>query len=442
MESVATMRRYYSIPRILYYLRALRKNTWLKASELRKIQEKKLRANVKHAYENVRFYHQKFDSVRIKPDDIKTVDDLDKLPIITKSDIQKNFHEFIAKDVRIEKCHLDHTSGSTGRPLTVIFDEKAFDFIQANELRRFIECGGRFRDKWAIYTGFRPAGSSRRFLFEYFGLFRRRHFSWDIASSLPSLKKYQPDVISGYPSLLELLARAIKKEEITIQPRLIFSGGEVLGKTRRKFINSTFETEMFTLYGCVESGMDIAWECTEHKYYHIDVDADVVEFVKDGERVAPGEEGEIVFTTLFNYAMPLIRYNVKDVGVPSEEECPCGRELPLMEMISGRADDFIVLPSGRIVTSLSIWDSEAFPRMEGISRYKIIQERLDEFRIQLVLDEGYSQDIVDQFEKGFRKALNEEYIKVKIDILNAIPRDKSGKIRRIVSKVSPYQHHN
>jgi len=407
---------------------------------LRKIQEKKLRAIVKHAYKNVRFYHQKFDSVGIKPNDIKTAEDLNKLPVTTKSDIQNNFHEFIANGVRIDKCHIDHTSGSTGTPVTVIFDNKAFDFIQANELRRFKECGGRFGHKWAIYTGASSKESPRTFFFEHFGIFRRRHFSSDMNSSLLSLQEYQPDVVSGYPSLLELLARATHKEGITIQPELIFSGGEVLDRRRREFINSTFGTEMFTLYGCVESGMDIAWECTEHKYYHVDVDADVVEFIKDGERVAPGEEGEIVFTTLFNYAMPLIRYNVKDVGVPSDEECPCGRGLPLMKIISGRADDFIILPSGKIVTSLEIWDSEAFPRFEGISRYRIIQEKLDEFTILLVLDEGYSPDIVDHFEKGFRKALNEEDIKVKIDVVDAIPTDKSGKIRRLISKVSQYQN--
>lgn len=434
------MRRYYSIPRVLYYLHVLRKNTWLKVSELRKIQEKKLRAIVKHAYENVRFYHQEFDSAGIKPNDIKTVEDLDKLPIITKPDIQKNFHAFVAKGVRIEKCFVDHTSGSTGRPLTVVFDRKAFDFMQANELRRFMECGGRFRDKWVVYTGVSSRRPQRPFLFERFGIFRRRHFSWDIENTLQSLEDYQPDVITGYPSLLELLARAVMKEETHVRPRLIFSGGEVLDRSRRELINSAFGVDMFNLYGCVESGMDIAWECAEHERYHMDVDADVVEFVKDGERVSPGEDGEIVFTNLFNCAMPLIRYNVKDVGVPSDERCSCGRGLPLMEVVSGRADDYIVLPSGRMVSSLSIWDSEAFPRLEGILKYRVIQEELDEFRILLELDKGYGQDVINQFKRGFIRALGEENIRVKIDVLDHIPTDKSGKIRRIISKVSSRQH--
>lgn len=402
------------------------------------MQDKKLRAIVKHAYENVKFYHQQFDTAGVKPENIRTSEDLDRLPIITKSDIQENPDNFRSKGVKIGNCHLDRTSGSTGAPLTVVFDNKAFDFMRANELRRFMECGGNFRDKWAIYTGVSSRGPPRRFLFERLGIFRRRHFPWDIENSLPLLEEYQPDVIAGYPSLLELLATMIQERGgSAIHPKLIFSGGEVLGKARRELVNSTFGVEMFTLYGCVESGMDIAWECPEHKYYHINLDADVVEFVREGKRVSPGEQGEIVITTLFNYAMPLIRYNVKDVGVPSDEKCPCGRGLPLMEMVSGRTDDFLVLPSGRLVSPLSIWDSEAFPHLEGISKYRIIQEKLDEFNILLVLKKGHGQEVVNQFEKGFRKALYDEDINVKIDVLDAMPLDESGKLRRVVSKVSP-----
>lgn len=409
----------------------------MKASELKKIQEKKLRAIVKHAYENVKFYHQKFDSARIKPNDIKTVEDLGKLPIITKSEVQKNFNQFVARDVRIDKCRIAHTSGSTGAPLTVIFDNKAQDFIQANELRRFFECGGKFRDRWALYTGTSPGGPPRNFFFEHFGIFERKRFS-DVEDSLPIIEKYRPDVISGYASLIELAARAIQEKEIRIQPRIIFSAGELLDRKRRELINSTFQVDVFDWYGSVESGYDIAWECTQHEGYHINMDAAVIEFIRDGENVAAGEEGEIVFTGLFNYAMPLIRFNVEDIGTPSDERCPCGRELPLMKMVGGRAEDYIVLPSGKILSPLTIWDTSAFPHLDGISRFRIIQEKRDEFTVLLVLLRGYGKDVVVQFEEGLKKVLKED-VKVKINVLDAIPRDRSGKLRRIISKVSPYE---
>lgn len=431
------MRRYYSIPRILYYLYVLRRNTWLKTSELKKIQGKKLRAIVKHAYENVKFYHQKFDSERIKPNDIKAVEDLRKLPIITKSEVQENFNQFVAKDVRIDRCRITHTSGSTGTPLTVIFDNKAQDFIQANELRRFFECGGRFKDKWALYTGTSPQGPPRSFLFEHLGIFARKRFS-DVEDSLPIIEAFEPDVISGYASLIELAARAIVERGIKIQPRIIFSAGELLDRRRRELINSTFQVDTFDWYGSVESGYDVAWECSQHQGYHINIDAAVIEFVRDGENVAVGEEGEIVFTGLFNYAMPLIRFNVEDVGIPSDERCPCGRELPLMKVVGGRAEDYIVLPSGRILSPLTIWDTAAFPHLEGVSRFRIIQEKRDEFTVLLALLEGYDEDVVVQFEEGLKRVLKED-VKVKINVLEAIPRDRSGKLRRIISKVSPYR---
>lgn len=431
------MRRYYSIPRILYYLHVLRRNTWLKTSELKKIQGKKLRAIMKHAYENVKFYHQKFDSERIKPKDIKTMEDLRKLPIITKSEVQENFNQFVAKDVRIDRCRIAHTSGSTGAPLTVIFDNKAQDFIQANELRRFFECGGRLKDKWALYTGTSPQGPPRSFLFEHLGIFARKRFS-DVEDSLPIIEAFEPDVISGYASLIELAARAIVEKGIKIHPRIIFSAGELLDRRRRELINSTFQVDTFDWYGSVESGYDVAWECTQHHGYHTNIDAAVIEFVRDGENVAVGEEGEIVFTGLFNYAMPLIRFNVEDVGIPSDERCPCGRELPLMKVVGGRAEDYIVLPSGRILSPLTIWDTAAFPHLEGVSRFRIIQEKRDEFTVLLVLLEGYDEDVVVQFEEGLKRVLKED-VKVKINVLEAIPRDRSGKLRRIISKVSPYK---
>lgn len=209
-------------------------------------------------------------------------------------------------------------------------------------------------------------------------------------------------------------------------------------RRRREFINSTFQAEVFDWYGCVESGYDTAWECAEHEGYPINMDAAVIEFIRDEENVVAGEEGEIVFTGLFNYAMPLIRYNVEDVGIPTDKRCPWDRGLPLMEMVGGRAEDYIVLPSGRILSPLTIWDTSAFPHLEGVSRFRIIQEKRDEFTVLLVLLKGYGKDVVDKFEEGLKRALKED-VKVKISVLDTIPRDRSGKLRRIISKVSlPY----
>jgi len=125
----------YSWSCILYNLHKLRKNTWLPFSELEKIQVKKLRKILKYAYENIAFYHQKFNKAKVRPGDIKSIEDLHKIPVLTKSEVQKNFKSLIAKGIEIQRCKISTTSGSTGIPLTVVAEEKASHILVANNLR-------------------------------------------------------------------------------------------------------------------------------------------------------------------------------------------------------------------------------------------------------------------------------------------------------------------
>jgi len=245
------------------------------------------------------------------------------------------------------------------------------------------------------------------------------------------LVSFRPDVVKGYPSFLLLLAREIEKRGNLFHPRCIWSNGELLDARSRERINLVFETETFDGYGCIEAGY-IAWECTEHAGYHINIDSVVTEFVKDGQYVDHEEPGEVIVTPLWNYAMPLIRYRVGDIASPSKELCPCGRGLPLMNMIEGRFDDCIVLPSGRIVSPLVMADY--FENIEGIAEYRIIQERKDNLIIQIVPKEEYEDDMFLLLRNRFAEKLG-AHIKLNIEIIDHIP--TSGKLRRIVSKCLP-----
>lgn len=245
------------------------------------------------------------------------------------------------------------------------------------------------------------------------------------------LINFRPDVILSYPSFLLLLVRELKKRGDVIHPRLVFGEGELLDDRSRKLIDSAFGIEMLDIYGCMEAG-DIAWECSEHAGYHINTDLVVTEFVEDGEHVAAGECGDIILTPLWNYAMPLIRYKLNDIGTPSNECCPCGRELPLMKVLEGRFEDFIILPSGRIISPLVTLSY--FENIKGIAEYRIVQERKDNFILQLVLKEGYNENALAQLRNRFIEEFKED-VTINIEILDAIPRN--GKLRRVVSKCMP-----
>jgi phenylacetate-CoA ligase len=417
----------------LRLLRQVRKNQWLKTSELEELQAKKLRAIVKHAYNNTEFYHRKFKDAGIRPEDIKRVGDLEKVPFTTKEELREHSTgSILAKGVDLNKCKVTPTSGSTGTPLKVVYDGAADDFSKAVNLRSMMENGLKIRVKWVNIGDSRTASKPSWFQkLGFFNLVTLNLFD-SIEDEINTLININPDIIVGYPSQLNLIARYVEQQSIAeIKPRTIFTTAELLDNNTRKLINSVFNLELVDLFGCVEVNRT-AWECPEHQGYHLDIDSVVTEFVKDGENVAAGERGNIVYTCLFNYAMPLIRYEVGDVGVPSGESCTCGRGLPMMKCVEGRADDFISLPSGKIISPIVL--ALVMKHSEGVVEYQLVQETFDKISAYLVVSEEFDEKHIEKLGEDIRSALNNE-VSVKIKIQDALKRGSTGKIRSVISKV-------
>jgi phenylacetate-CoA ligase len=411
----------------------LKKSQWLTHPMLQRVQEKKLRSIIKYAYDHVAYYHQLLKSLNLNPNDIQKVDDLCKIPILTKSEIQNNFEKITANNLDRNRCFSNKTSGTTGMPLTILYDDNAHTSIGSRHLRSYFECGLKFSDRIDHFSD--PHHFHRNISwFNHLGILRKRNLSvFDrIDDHITKLIEHPPDAIEGYPSILFLIARKVQDRKIKeINPRLIFSTAELLIEGIRKKINSVFGTELFDRYGSVEFGT-FAWECQRHNGYHLDIEDVVVEFLKNGETVSPGEKGEIVVTSLFNYAMPLIRYSLGDIGTLSNEQCSCGRGLPLMKIIDGRSDDFLVLPSGKRISPRNIGTLEY---IDGIARWKIIQEKKDKIIVQIVKGENFSQETVEQVKEKVLRGCLGENVEIVIKLVEKIPEDRSGKIRMILSKV-------
>jgi phenylacetate-CoA ligase len=396
------------------------------------MQEKKLKAIIRYAYDNSPFYQRYFKENGVNPNDIKTLKDIEKIPTIGRKDIQRNLNQMASVEVNVKKCSKLKTSGSTGIPLTILVDKNAQFFRWVVSLRQFFECGGRLRDKQLQLRNIDDVPSSRNSLLaEMVGLPKSIFIPINkipLEEIISIIRTSKPEVIVGYPSFLQILSENIHER---IDTRVIFVTGEILSNHCHAMIQSIFGRNIIDSYGCMEVG-DIAWECPdEHASYHINADSVFVEFLRDGENVAPGEEGEIVLTGLFNCAMPFIRYRIGDIGVPSDEQCPCGRTLPLMHSLKGRSDDFIVLPEGKKISPLGLLNNLKITN--EISEFRVIQRSKNLIEFWLKAQGKFVDKNVVDLISSLRSVVGKD-VEIKTRIVSEIPRDKSKKLRRIISE--------
>ena len=409
--------------------------------KLEECQIKRLNRVIRYAYDNVPFYNRRFKELGIGPEDIKKKDDLNKLPIIRKNDIRGNRGEIISKDFEINRLRKLSTSGSTGEPLFLYVCESEMEFRKAKHIRANMSCGQRPRDKWVTLTGPQHFGKTSR-LQRLVGLYVPTPVSVfnGVSTQISILEKLKPEVLDGYSSSLLLLAKEVEKQNIkTIKPRFIIGGAEFIDTYCQKYIEKVFGVKFFDQYSSVEFER-MAWQCSEQRGYHIDADALILQFLdKNGEEVSPGESGEIVCTSLFNYAMPLIRYAIGDIGIPSDETCECGRTLPLMQMVEGRKDSLLFLPNGRILSPRAFTIAmHEFKFYDFIEKFRIIQKKLDAFEVNLKMKGNVIEEDVMKMELSahLKTIFSFDDLRFEIKFVKDIPLDKSGKLMAVISEVN------
>ena len=412
-----------------------RRNQWLKPAELEELQAKRLRAMIKHAYDNTEFYRLRFKEFGVTPDDIRSADDLNKIPLTTKDDVRKyGLTEMTSRGLNLDKCRVVPTSGSSGTPMRVVYDQNADDFSKAINLRSMVENGLRLTDRMVNLGDMRTA--KKPSWFQKLGILNLQTVDIfdDVDREVNDLLKINPQSMIGYASQLRLLSEyKLRHNLIELQPGTIFSTAELLDPDTRRIINSAFDLNVVDLFGCIEVNRT-AWECQEHCGYHMDVDSIVMELLDDGESVSAGERGEVVYTSLYNYAMPLIRYQVGDVATPTDETCPCGRGLPLLKSVEGRKDDFIRLPSGKTISPITM--HLIVKHTPGIVECQVVQESLDKISVILVVTDKFTDVLSERLVREIKQALNCE-VSVDIHVVDAIQRGPNGKMRMVISKVKP-----
>jgi len=426
---------FFNLPLLTQHVAASQRNLRINSEKLAKIQEKKLRLIIRYAYEHNIFYHKLYREKKVNPYEIKTITDLKKIPIVERKTMQDNFPRTVSIDVDPNQCFKLQTSGSTGMPLTVLVDTATQIQRRILSLRQFFECGGKRKYKQMEFRNVDdmplpveniPISIGRKLIDWPFPRSIRvpiNNIALDRAKSI--LLKKKPEVIFGYPSFLYSLVETLEEK---YGSQILFTTGEMLTYDYRKMIKSKFCGNIIDSYGCTEVG-DIGWECpNEHVGYHLNTDSVFVEFIKEGNNVSDGEEGEIVLTDLTNTAMPFIRYKIGDIGLLGDSLCSCGRTLPLMRTLKGRSDDFVLLPSGKKISPLALLDLNT---MKGIFEFRVVQRnsRLIELWIRAAENTEVN---VQKFVSAVKDVIGED-IEIRIRLVEKIPVDKSGKLRRIIS---------
>jgi len=434
-----------NFPRILYYLAKALKRAYWSRDKTRRYQDKRLRSVVKYAYNFVPFYHEKFRIAGVIPSDIKTLEDLAKLPIVRKDEmINEEPQRLVSMEFDINRLKVATTSGSTGHPFATYLSNAEYEWRKAIYMRANISCGQKLRDRWVVIT------NPQHFSYTTNIQRRLRVFAQNCISLFSNVDEQirlvneaKPDVLDGYSGSLVLLAKEVDRRGLkTIRPRIIFGNADLMDIASCQFLERVFKAPYYDQFGCAEVDRT-AWQCPEKVGYHMDVDSVLMQFVDDeGNEVSTGEKGEIVYTSLFNYAMPFIRYATRDIGRPSDEECPCGRKSPLMKIVEGRKDSLLFLPGGRLLSPMTfrIAVSKFY---EKIMQYRVVQKKLDLFEIYIRKNDNSIDEKVMETElvSHIKRVLDvENEITLETKFVEDIPVDKSGKLRAVISELKPNSH--
>ena len=359
------------------------RNRRLSGEELAALQVRKLRALIRHAYEHVPYYRAVFNSAAIAPDDIRELKDLARIPVSAKGALREARDGALVNGAPPPGCLRRPTSGSTGHPLTVYLTPAEDRARQLLHFRSLLWAGIRPRDRIAVIG---PERERVLGLNQRLGLFVSRNISpvLPVEEQIRVLRDTRPTVLWAYPSQLRALLHALDgRLSRAAKVRALITSAEMCDETLLAQVRGDQPgIEVLNFYGAVEAGR-IASECRTHLGLHVHADHVILECLCGDRPAAPGEPGEAVITLLDGYTMPFIRYRLGDLITTVDRPCSCGLAFPLIAPPLGRTFDLIHLPSGE-------WRSPwpicfAVRRLaERIDRFRLIQDRLDHLRLEVV----------------------------------------------------------
>jgi phenylacetate-CoA ligase len=428
--------------RAKHYYTMLNQSQWLSAEQIQQLQNQKLQRMVRHIYHHVPYYNELMTRLGLTPEDIQTTEDLAKLPLLTKDDVRNHLY-FGLFDVNHKKKDMlkISTSGSTGTPFVTYADKKQLELRWATTLRAAEWTGWRFGDKqarlWHQTLGMSPTQIFREWLD---AKLMRRMFvpafemrEDNLHQLMEQLKRQKPVLIDGYAESFNFLAHYVKTHQINgFRPKAVMSSAQVMPKQVRKIIEEQFGAKVFDKYGSREfSG--IAYECEHQTGHHVMAESYIVEILKDNRPALPGETGEVVITDLNNFSVPLIRYRVGDLAtaVDNSQPCPCGRGLPRIGEIQGRAQAVILCSNGAWLPGTFF--SHFFKDYDyAIRQFQIVQLSQHEVDFKYIPDLQCSLAVLQEIVTHLKTYMGDG-MKINVLEVDEIPLVRTGKRTSVVS---------
>lgn len=418
---------------------------FLPVEELRRIQSQRLVALVKHAYDNVPLHRKRMDELGVKPEDIKSIDDIVKLPFTQKTDLRDTYPYGMFAVPMGEIVRLHASSGTTGKPIVVGYTEEDMEVWNASVMRCLLMFGVRRGDfiqnsfGYGLFTG----GLGLHGGAEKLGCTVIPASGGNTERQLMIMRDFGATVVSCTPSYFVHVIEESHKYGIDMKKlplRIGVFGAEPWSEKMRRFVQDNTNMEAFDIYGLSEiAGPGVGGECLEHNGIHILEDNFYPEILdpETGKPLPDGEVGELVITTLAKRAMPILRYRTHDLTSIIAEKCPCGRTVRRIRRIERRSDDMF------IIRGVNVFPSQieaALMRVEeSTPHYRILLERkkdLDTVTVEVEVSESTFSDGVSQLENVRKRIqasiMNIVGIRIEVRIVepHKIARSE-GKVKRV-----------
>lgn len=424
--------------------RELERTQWLPAADIASLQLEKLRQFLIRIAANVPYYQHLFAELGFDPQAVTSVTDLQRLPLLDKASIRQHTEALKARGATGLKRF--NTGGSSGEPLI---------FYLGNERVSHDVAAKRRATRWwdvdigdpeiVIWGSPIELGSQDRVRLLRDRLFRSELLSAfemseaNLGYFVDRIREGRPAMLFGYPSSLALIAEHARKKGIAMDRlgiKVAFVTSERLYDHQRSSIEQVFGCPVANGYGARDAGF-IAHQCPEGNL-HLSAEDIVVEIVdSDGKVLSAGESGEIVVTHTATSEFPFVRYRTGDVGALSDSPCSCGRGLPVLARVEGRANDFVVAFDGTVMHGAAL--TYVLRDMPDVKEFRVVQESLVQTRVDVVATESALRtEMENRVREQLQQRLGAE-VDIVVSFVSSIPREKSGKYRYVISKISAGQ---
>ena len=424
------------LPQVLLTYLFYSRSQWWDSKKFEKYQDKMLIKLIKHAAINVPYYRKLFKEINFSVHDFRGRIDIHKIPLLDKEIVRTRHDEFIADNAKTYGINFDSTSGSTGTPLQLIIDNKTKINKISALIRSYKWAGYSFRKKAISIQSFSFDGSAP--VIKYFPLYNLLRIESKKISNetgkeiIKVMNDYKPKVVMGYPFPIFWLGQYSEKNNLEIVPiKSVITAGEQLSKKRRELIKNTYKCSVYDFYSLHECSAIIS-EC-EYGAKHIAEDFAYNEVLDDeGNDASKSGIGELVGTSFYNYAMPLIRFRTRDnVILEKGKKCKCGRQFRIINEILGRQNDFIETPDGRFLGNVM---EHSIDRAKGVISSQCVQDAIDHIYINVVADKDFSEDSMKEIEKGVKRRIGDCF-KIDFKIVDQLEKNKGGKSPFVLSKI-------